>query len=85
MKRNISRWVKCDPDAMAREMSVGARAYAFEDAKSDILELHRDNVRLRDILRQIAYPKRGTSEESASLQNFADLIQQTYTIEQLEA
>lgn len=36
------------------------------------------------ILRAIAYPKRGTKEEVMTLQDFADLIQSHYTIEDLE-
>lgn len=37
-----------------------------------------------EILRAIAYPKRGTKEEIMTLQDFADLIQSHYTIEDLE-
>jgi len=85
MRRKIQQWQDCSPAAMADQMSKAAQFYAFQDAQADILELDAENQRLRDLLRQIAYPKRGTSEEVMSLQEFADLIQQTYTLDQLEA
>lgn len=84
MKRKISQYEKSSPAAMAR-MSEAAIFYAFEDSRADILELNAENQRLRVILRQIAYPRRGTAEESMTLQGFADTIQATYTLEQLEA
>lgn len=40
MKRTIQQWRDSVPAAMA-EMSKSAQAFAFDDAKSDILELHR--------------------------------------------
>lgn len=36
------------------------------------------------ILRRIAYPERGTPDDTADLQMFADEIQKTWTLEQLE-
>ena len=84
MNRKIEHWKLCSPQAMAYNQSDAAKFYAFQDARADILELDEENQRLRDILRQIAYPKRGTAEESATLQDFADLIQSTFTLEQLE-
>ena len=84
MKRKLSQWQGCDPNTMAYKMSDAAKFYAFQDAKADILELNAENQRLRDILRQIAYPKRGTAEESATLQDFADMIQATYTVDSLK-
>lgn len=41
MKRTIKQWTNCSPEAMAKNQSEAARVFAFEDAKSDILELHR--------------------------------------------
>jgi hypothetical protein len=84
MRRKIKQWRKCSPQSMAYNQSDAAKFYAFQDAQADILQLNAENQRLRDILRQIAYPKRGTEEESATLQGFADMIQATYTLEQLE-
>ena len=84
MERKIEGWRRCSPQAMAYEMSRAAQYYAFKDAQSYIIELHEENQRLREILRQIAYPRRGTCEETMSLQDFAEHIKATYTIEQLE-
>lgn len=84
MRRKVEQWRDCSPAAMADQMSRAAIFYAFQDAQADILELDAENQRLRDILRQIAYPKRGTAEEKMSLQEFADMIQQTYTLDQLQ-
>jgi len=50
MNRTIEQWSGCQPEAMATEQSDVARTFAFADAKADILELHRENERLRDLL-----------------------------------
>ena len=50
MKRTIEQWNGCEPEAMATEQSEVARTFAFADAKADILELHRENERLRELL-----------------------------------
>lgn len=84
MKRKLEQWKNCNPKTMADDMSNAAIFYAFQDAQADILELNAENQRLRDILRQIAYPKRGTREDAMSLIGFAEMIQQTYTLEQLQ-
>ena len=68
MKRTIEEWKNCEPNAMAYSMSNAAKMYAFEDAKADILEMHSENLRLRNIVRAIAYPQRGTPEEEAAEQ-----------------
>lgn len=39
MQRSIDQWAQCDPKAMANQ-SQAAIAFAFEDAKADIAELH---------------------------------------------
>lgn len=38
LNRSINQWRNCDPDAMVKQ-SECALAYAFEDAKHDILAL----------------------------------------------
>jgi len=43
MNRTIKQWANCDPKAMAVNQSEAARYFAFKDAKSDILNLHRKN------------------------------------------
>lgn len=84
MERKITQWANCSPDAMSR-MSQAAIFYALDDAKRDILKLDAENKQMREILRQIAYPKYGTGESSMDVQDFADAIQAIYTLEQLEA
>ena len=83
MKRDIKQWENCDPKLMASAQSEAAVFFAFQDAKADILELYRENLRLRNIARAIAYPQRGRPEESYSLMDFAKILQSTYTAEQL--
>jgi len=83
MKRSIETWIGCDPKAMAYTQSAAAVMFALQDAKSDILELHAENMRLRNIARAIAYPQRGTPEEGYSLMDFAKLLQSAYTADQL--
>lgn len=83
MKRSIESWRGCDPKAMAQNQSEAAAMFALQDAKSDILDLHAENMRLRNIARAIAYPQRGTPEEGYGLMDFAKLLQSAYTAEQL--
>ena len=68
---------------MATNQSDIAKQFAFEDARADILELHAENLRLRNVMRVIAYPCRGTREESYNLMDMTKLIQSAYTAEQL--
>ena len=53
MKRTIEQWSGCKPESMATAQSEVARTFAFSDARADILELHRENERLREGLRLI--------------------------------
>ena len=41
MKRTIQQWSNCSPEVMAKTLSEAALVFALQDAKSDILELHR--------------------------------------------
>lgn len=83
MKRSIESWRGCDPKAMAQNQSEAAVMFALQDAKADILDLHAENMRLRNIARAIAYPQRGTPEEGYCLMDFSKLLQSAYTAEQL--
>jgi len=83
MKRSIEQWKHCDPKAMAYNQSKAAVMFALQDSKADILELHAENMRLRNIARAIAYPQRGTPEEGYGLMDFAKLLQSEYTADQL--
>lgn len=40
MNRTIEQWRNCDPAAMATQQSEGARMYAFQDARADILWMY---------------------------------------------
>ena len=83
MKRQIEVWAGCDPKAMAENQSKAAIMFALQDAKADIVELHAEMLRFKNIARAIAYPQRGTPEESYNLMDFAKLIQSAYTAERL--
>lgn len=48
LNKSIERWVRCDPRSMAK-MSEMAIMYAFEDARTDILSLHREIERLNAV------------------------------------
>lgn len=41
------------------------------------------NARFKDLLRQIAYPRRGTEEESMDIFDAAQLIQANFTADEL--
>jgi hypothetical protein len=83
MKRTIEQWQNCDPKAMAYEQSDAAKLFAFQDAKADILELHKELLRFKNIARAIAYPERGTVEEGCGLMDFAKILQANYTCDEL--
>lgn len=85
MNRTIDRWKICSPTAMCTQQSQVAQIYAMEDARHDIIELHDQNKRLRSLLKIAAYPRRGTEEERMDIQEFADIVQATYTCDQLDA
>lgn len=85
MKRTTEQWINCNPKAMAHEMSPAAQQFAFEDAKADIMELAHENKLMRDVMRKIAYPRRGTEEETANIQTAATWIQDKWTIHTLDA
>jgi hypothetical protein len=40
--------------------------------------------RMKDVLRQIGYPKRGTDEENMDIYDAASLIQSNFNIQELE-
>ena len=85
MNRTIEQWSRSDASAMCTKQSINAQIFAMQDAKSDILELHAQNKRMKLILQIIAYPRRGTDEEYQNIKSAAKLIQSSYTVEQLEA
>lgn len=47
MKRTMEQWKNCDPQSMAEDQSEVAIMYAFQDAKSDILELNQKFEKVR--------------------------------------
>lgn len=49
LNKSIERWLRCDPRSMAK-MSEMAIMYAFEDARTDILSLHKEIERLNTLL-----------------------------------
>jgi len=85
MKRTIEQWKNCDPNAMAHNQSDAAKAFAFEDAKADILELYAENKRIRRVMQIIAYPRRGTHEEGYGIMDVSKLIQSAFTAEYLDS
>lgn len=49
----------------------------------EVLRLQTNNARFRDLLRQIAYPRRGSEEEKMDIFDAAKLIQSNFTAEEL--
>jgi hypothetical protein len=68
LRRPITTYLHCYPKAMAEDMSVAARIYAFDDMRADVITLAR-------LLCEAGYPRRGTSEETQSMQDFANKVQ----------
>lgn len=83
MRRTIETYKKGDPFALAHNQSANAAMFAFEDMHADIIELWNENQRLKEIARMIAFPRRGTAEESYNIMDMAKLIQSAYTAESL--
>jgi len=75
MRRKVSQWVNSDTVQMSK-MSQNAIMFALSDAKLDIIEM-------AGILENIAYPRIGTKEESMTLQEFAEIIQRKYSLDEL--
>ena len=69
---------------MATEQSENARIYAFSDMKSDIITLHNEVEKMKSLLRIAAYPKKGTAEYDYDQFNIAEIIQNEFTLEDLE-
>lgn len=72
-------------DIVKRLRETYSATYAFTDIPHIGREAADEIERLRELLRMAAYPRRGTAEESMTLQEFADIVQSAYTIEQLDA
>ena len=72
LQRTIESYLACSPKAMAHEMSDNAKQLAFEDMRADVLTLAR-------LLCEAAYPRRGTEEETQTMQQFADKVQKVIT------
>lgn len=68
LTRTIERWKALNPEAMYQSGSPAALFYALQDARRDLLAL-------ADLLCLAAYPRRGTAEESMSIQDFAEIVQ----------
>lgn len=55
----------------------------WHDAVKKLNEADALNARLKDLLRQIAYPRRGTDEESMDIFDAGKLIQSNFTLDEL--
>lgn len=71
---HMSRWKKISPRAMHDTGSKAALYYALEDARADILTLS-------SLLERAAYPRRGTADETMTLQQFAEIVQAVLPLE----
>jgi hypothetical protein len=68
LRRTISTYQACNPAAMATEMSDGAKRFAFEDMRADLLTMAK-------LLCEAGYPRLGTEQEHQSMQQFAEKVQ----------
>jgi hypothetical protein len=72
-----------EDDAIELADRADAAEAELAKARERIGELAKDRAAAYRLLERIAYPARRSSDESASLQNFADEIQRAYTLDQL--
>lgn len=69
MKRTLECWLAMDPQVMHDTGSKAALFYALQDAIRDIETLAR-------LLTRAAYPRRGTPDESLTIEQFAAMVQE---------
>ena len=63
MELNRNWGNEVDPKALAFNQSRTAIMCAFQDLLEDINTLREEQKRMKELLRVVAYPKRGTYEE----------------------
>lgn len=71
LNRSVKSYAECSPKAMST-MSPAAIMYAFQDGRADVLIL-------AGLLSRIAYPRRGTPDETKTVQDWAEEIQAVIT------
>lgn len=49
MERSIKQWLACDAQKMAQTLSRAALFYALQDAKNDLIALHRLAMRVASL------------------------------------
>jgi hypothetical protein len=78
MTRTLSTWKAINPQLMYDEGSKAALFYALEDAKADLLVL-------AELLVRAAYPRRGTPDESMTIQDFANIVQAVLPLHEVQS
>lgn len=73
LQRTLERWAAGNPKVMYEEGSKAALFYALADAQKDI-------QLLGSLLCVAAYPRRGTVEESLTMEQFAALVQRVISL-----
>ena len=56
----------------------------LKEETMELEELKALNARFKDLLRQIAYPRRGTEEEYMDIDDAAVLIQANFSLDELD-
>ena len=77
---------KAEHDAAYSNERISEMANGFarhSEPAAMIRQLIAENARLKDLLRQIAYPRRGTEEDRMDIFDAAKLIQDNFTAEEL--
>ena len=69
---------------MNHVIAIGSEGSPVRYIQEHPFETLEETKRLKNFLRIIAYPRRGTEEESVDLYAIAELIQKSYTLDQLE-
>lgn len=83
LNKTIDQWSLIEPKAIA-EASPAHIQNCIADAQHDINTLSKENDDYKHMLSRIAYPRRGTPDEIATIFDFATEIQAIHKREDLE-
>ena len=84
MIRNIEQYRKLSPARMAQLADVNHRAFAIEELRQDILELYKQNEKLKEVARMIGYPEEISEEFQWDYEDASQFIRSNFTLEELD-
>ena len=84
MIRTIFQYKDMKPVYISKNCSRNAIMFFLKDARKDILSLHKQNEKMKEVLSNIAYPMRGTEFEDMDFDDVLEFIQSNFSTDDLE-